>query len=160
MRENFLPLAVYMREGIFLSCSRGSRVSPGKILGKMDANGAFWALFWPIARWVLPHLEPKRGGFYPLAERVGCQGLPEKIFEKRMQIMPYELFFPMSPFCWLLVNIFSNFATTPRIYVMREYFHLLIYNIYRENFLLFPSWVFLGLFFWKTDANDAFWVHS
>ena len=30
----FLPLTVYLREGIFLSCSRGSRVSPGKILEK------------------------------------------------------------------------------------------------------------------------------
>ena len=30
----------------------------------------------------------------------------------------------MSPFCRLLVNIFSNFPTTPRIYVLREYFHL------------------------------------
>ena len=30
----FLPLAVTMREGISPSCSRGSRVSPGKILEK------------------------------------------------------------------------------------------------------------------------------
>ena len=65
----------------------------------------------------------------------------------------------MSPFCQLLVNIFSNFATTPRIYVMREYFHLLIYIEREFSPLAKEGGCLPRLFFFlvgKTDANDAF----
>ena len=171
----------------------GPGASPGKFFRKMDANGAFWVNFLPIACWFPPpppfnfclqgsapiyvmrriftlscidagvdipllqvgvqgpppgnflekrtqmvHFEPifcrlqgefypikspMSGGLknYPLAVRMGCQGLPETIFKNRCK------WCLMSHFCRLLVNIFSNFATTPRIYVMRKYFHLLIY---------------------------------
>ena len=70
----------------------------------------------------------------------------------------------MSPFCRLLVNIFSNLATTPRNIRYAGVFSS--FNIYIERERIFSSsksrgGVFLVfVFFWKTDANDAFWFHS
>ena len=71
-----------MREVTPPSCSRGSRVSPRENFGKMDANGAFWAHFWLNARWVLLHIEPERGGFHPLAVRVGGVRVSQENFWK------------------------------------------------------------------------------
>ena len=128
----FLPLAVEMREGTSSpSCSRGVQGLPRKNFRKMDANGAFWAHFWPIARWTLPHIEPKSGGFYPLAVRMGVSGSPRDNFWKK-RICKWCL---MSPFCRLLVNIFSNFATTPRMYNVRDEGVFSPLNIYRERII-------------------------
>ena len=96
---------------------------PGNFLEKRTQMVHFEPIFCRLQGEFYPIKSPMSGGLknYPLAVRMGCQGLPETIFKNRCK------WCLMSHFCRLLVNIFSNFATTPRIYVMRKYFHLLIY---------------------------------
>ena len=141
-----------MREWISPSCSRGSRISSGKILEKwtqmVHSESIFGRLqdeFYPIVQ---------EGRFLSSRSKGGGVRVSPRKFLKNGCKWGY-----MSPFCRLLVNIFSNFATTPRIYVMREYYFSPFNTYTVENFLLlqkkggggevFPGWFLL----WKNGCK-------
>ena len=114
-----------------LVVGEGGSGSPRENVWKTDANCAFWAHFCRVRVDFFPkncvyfclqssdlrytwcgriftfavedHIKPKRGIFYLLAVGVGggCRGLPEKIFEKRQEMV-------LAHFCRLPVDLFPK----------------------------------------------------